>query len=368
MMTNGELSRTSRDCLARAGWTRDRRIDIAPYVRQLEVDGYTVFEVVRGFLANFGGLRLKYPDFRVPEREDSCHFDAAEASQRISPYTVARYAEAIGKPVCPIGDAFHDHMVLMMTERGVVYAAFEGTLVRIADSGIEAINELCEGRDDHEEIPLPHWNDDREDFREEKAGSSLDELVARADGPTGPAAAVDLGMLGPFAELSALLTRCNGFTAFSGVVQVYRVGEPGAGPELWAWNEPATWKDAYGTLADNLFCFGQGPFGEQYAFDLANDCVVEFDRENGGKTFVGSNLQEWADEVFDEFGVIGWEPLVKSYQEAHGPLGTDQRLALIRSASDGGEYDLDNVSAVDSVEAMRSCGAAALRRGPEQGR
>lgn len=367
-MTSGELSGFSRESLARAGWTRDRRIDIAPHVRQLEADGYPVFEVVREFLARFGGLRLQYPDFRVPTHDDSCHFDAAEASRRISPYTVARYSEAIGKPVCPVGAAFHDHMVLMMTERGVVYAAFEATLVRIADSGVEAINSLCEGRDDHEEIPLPHWNDDRKNLREEETGSSLDELVARADGPTGSAAAVDLGMPGLFTELSALLTRCNGFTAFSGMIQVYRAGEPGAGPELWTWNEPGTWKDAYGTLVDNLFCFGQGPFGDQYAFDLANDCIVEFDPETGAKVFAGSDLAEWGDEVFEAFGVIGWEPLVMSYQEVHGPLTADQRLVPIQPFTDGGEYALDNLTVVDSTEALRSRGAAAQRRHSEQNR
>jgi hypothetical protein len=352
----------SRDCLARAGWTRGRRIDIAPQLRQLEAEGYTVFEAVRDFLARFGGLRLTYPHFRVPEHDDSCHFDAAEAAGRVSKHTVQRYTETIGKPVCPIGAAFHDHMVLMMTEQGVVYAAFEGALVRIADSGVEAINSLCEGRDDHDEIPLPHWNDDPESLSEGETGSSLDELLARAVGPTGPATSVDLGMPGPFADLSSLLTRCNGFTAFSGVVQVYRAGEPGAGPELWSWNEQGTWKDAYGSLADNLFCFGQGPFGEQYAFDLANHCVVEFDPETGQKTFVGSGLKEWADEIFDDFGVTGWEPLVKSYQEIHGPLAADQRLVPIRAFADGGEYELENLAASGSLKAMRSRGAAALQR------
>lgn len=160
-MTNDVLSKFSRDCLADAGWTKVRRIDIGPHIRQLEADGYTVFEVAQEFLTRFGGLRLKYPHFRVPEHDDSCHFDAAAASRRISKYTVARYAEAIGKPVCPVGAAFHDHMVLMMTERGIVYAAFEDALIRLAQSPIDMINNLCEGRDGHEYIPLPHWTADR---------------------------------------------------------------------------------------------------------------------------------------------------------------------------------------------------------------
>lgn len=360
-MTNRELGTAARACLARAGWTKARQVDIAPHVRQLEEHGYTVFDAVRAFLRPFGGLRLTYPHFRVPEHEDSCHFDAAEASRRISPHTVARYAAAIGKPVCPIGAAFHDHMLLMMTERGRVYAAFEDALVHIADSGVEAINSLCEGRDGHDEIPLPHWNGDRKNLHEEPERPPLDKLLAQAIGPTGPANPVDLGMQGLFPELSVLLTHCNGFTAFSGVLQVYRAGNPGAGPELWSWNESGTWKDAYGSLADNLFCFGQGPFGEQYAFDLTNDCVVEFNPETGQKTFAGANLAAWANEVFDEFGVIGWESLVRSYQEVHGVLDPGQRLVPIQAFSDGGEYELDNLTAVDSVEAMRSRGPASRR-------
>jgi len=160
-MTNVVLSKFSRDCLADAGWTKGRRIDVGPHIRRLEADGYPVFEVARDFLTRFGGLRLKYPHFRVPAHDDSCHFDAAAASRRISKYTVARYAEAIGKPVCPVGAAFHDHMVLMMTERGLGYAAFEDALIRLAESPIDMINNLCEGRDGHEYIPLPHWTADR---------------------------------------------------------------------------------------------------------------------------------------------------------------------------------------------------------------
>jgi hypothetical protein len=360
-----ELGRTARACLARSGWQPDRRIDPDPQTRRLEADGYTVFEVVREFLARFGELELRYPHFRVPEEEDSCHFDAAGAAAAIAPQTVQAYAQAIGKPVCPIGEAYGRHMVLLMTERGAAYAGYEDALIKLANKPTELIDALCEGRDELERIALPHWFDQRPP-QGAAQGSALDELLAQASGPTGPQAPVDLGMPGFFAELSALLSRRNGFTAFGGELQVFRVGEPGAGPELWTWNEPATWKEAYGPLAENLFCFAQGAFGEQHAYDMANGIVVEFDPETGAKVFAGPDLAAWAAWLFDLDGPLLTGSFAKSYEQAHGPLGPDQRLVPVTPFREGGAYELENLRACDSVEALRRRGAQAQRR-PAQG-
>lgn len=360
-MTDGELGPRARDCLARAGWTPRRRIDIAAHVRQLEADGYPVFEAVRDFLSRFGELTLRYPHFRVPAHEDSCHFDAAAATRSISSRTITAYAEAIGKPVCPIGAAFSGHMTLLMTERGAVYAAYEDTLIRLAESPVDAINELCEGRDDHQRIPLPGFFDDR--HRGEPAkGRALDELLAAATGPTGPQSAVDLGMPGLFEQLGAMLSRCNGFTAFDGGLRVFRAGEPGQGPELSAWNEPAVWKDAYGPLADNLFCFGQDVFGAQHAFELAHGGVVVLDPESGSKAFAGSSLEEWAAWLFEEPDCEVAGLVTRAYEAAHGPLRPDQCLLPITPLREGGEYEPENFTAVDLVEAMRVRGPEAQRR------
>ena len=81
--------------------------------------------------------------------------------------------------------------------------------------------------------------------------------------------------------------------------------------------------------------------------------VIEFDPEDGAKVFAGSDLQEWGGEIFETFGVIGSEPLVKSFQEAHGPLAPDRRLVPIRAILDGGEYELDNLRAVASRRCVR---------------
>lgn len=58
----------------------------------------------------------------------------------------------MGRPLVPIGEAFANHMILLMAADGSVFAAMDDTVVRIAASGEEAIDALCEGR---EPEPLP---------------------------------------------------------------------------------------------------------------------------------------------------------------------------------------------------------------------
>jgi hypothetical protein len=357
-VTQEELSPAARGALSRAGWRPDRQVDPAPQVRRLEADGYEVSEAVRGFVTRFGGLELRYPHFRVPGDEDSCHFDAAAAAAAVDPQIVAAYAQAIGKPLCPIGEAYGRHMVLMMTERAVTYAGYEDTLIRLAGSPDELINVLVQDSGESERIALPHWFDDRRP-QDQAAGSALDRLLAQASGPTGPQAPVDLGMPGFFADLSALLSRRNGFTAFGGELQVLRAGDPGTGPELWSWNEPTTWKDAYGALAENLFCFAQGAFGEQHAYDMANDLVVEFDPETGTKAFAAADLEQWAAWLFDFDGPLLSGDFAQAYAEAHGPLGSDQRLVPVLPFREGGAYELKNLTAEAAVDVLRRRGAQA---------
>jgi len=366
-LTDGGLGRHARACLARAGWTAQRRTDIGPHLRQLEADGYAVSETVREFLARFGGLRLTYPHFRVPQENDSCHFDAAEAARGIFPATVAKWAEGVGEPLCPIGEAFSGHMTLVMTPSGAVYAGFEDTLVHVGDTPVDAINSLCEGREDERRIPLPGFFDDRRNTDTAAGGdaSALDALLAQASGPTGPELAGSPDPLLP-PDLAALLSVRNGFTAFHGGLRVYRLGGPGEGPELWAWNDPGVWKEAYGGRADNLLCFGRSLLGEQYAFDLVNGGIVMFDPDSGDREGgLGRTLEEWAAWLFEypflhSKAVDNW---ARAYQDAHGPLGPSQCLTPITAFEDGGAYEVDNLTAADMAEALRRQGAAALHRG-----
>jgi hypothetical protein len=114
-------------------------------VAALASDGYVVSPAVEKFLASFGGLSLSYPHYRDPTLADRCHLDAALAAENVFAEQVSYWSSRVGSELCPVGEAFSDHMTMVMTDDGAVYAGFDETLVRLGNSGTEALNTLCEG-------------------------------------------------------------------------------------------------------------------------------------------------------------------------------------------------------------------------------
>lgn len=142
-------SRTLR-CLQSAGWTGTYRMDASAIAKSLRDLGITVFPAWMAFVERFGGLRLTYPHFRDPTISDHCHFDAVAAANGIFPDRLKAWELRLGLPLGPIGEAFHDHMTLVMTPSGDVYAGMDDVLCRIARSGEEAVDALCEGKEPEE--------------------------------------------------------------------------------------------------------------------------------------------------------------------------------------------------------------------------
>jgi hypothetical protein len=189
--------------------------------------------------------------------------------------------------------------------------------------------------------------------------TALGRLLDRARGPLGPSATLDFGVAsGPFAELAALLQRCNGFFAFNGGVEVYPVGGTAGVPELVAWNEPATWKQTYGDLADAYFCFGQDVLGTQFAI-ADRGTVVAVDPETAEATEIGGTLEAWAAWLLDDPDVNATDGLAYAWQEANGPLALNERLVPVQLFVLGGAFALDNLFVRDAVTAMRIRGPIA---------
>lgn len=134
--------------LHQAGWSEERRIDISEYEKCLKAEGYPVLTVVVDFLERFGGLRVVYPHYRVPETNDEFWIDPMIAAADIYIERVSEdYNQRVGAHLCVIGEAFSRHMTVMMSPDGKVYAGYDDTLIRVGDSGIDAIEALCTGRD-----------------------------------------------------------------------------------------------------------------------------------------------------------------------------------------------------------------------------
>jgi hypothetical protein len=189
--------------------------------------------------------------------------------------------------------------------------------------------------------------------------SKLAELVDRGRGPLGPNVELDFGLPdGPLHELAQVLSAKNGFFLFNGGVNVFRVGEQGMGPELLNWNEAGTWKDTYGGLADDYFCFGQDIFGVQFAIK-DNAEVVTFDPETARTKPIGDSLEAWAEWLLADPDVRGAAGFARAYQEERGALEVDQRLVPLQFFVAGGGYDFDNFAVRDAVTAMRIRGPIA---------
>ncbi|WP_457033580.1 SMI1/KNR4 family protein [Kitasatospora sp. P5_F3] len=191
--------------------------------------------------------------------------------------------------------------------------------------------------------------------------SALDQLLGRARGPMGPAIELDFGVEdGPLVELGRVISRTNGFFLFNGGVQVFRVGEEGLGPDMLLWNTDEVWKDTYAGLADDLFCFGQDLFGNQFAVAGGAE-VVRFDPETADVTSLGTSLEDWAGWLLEDPDVNGVNSFAHAFQKKNGALGPDERLIPLQLFVMGGAYEFDNLTVKDSAVAMRIRGPIAQK-------
>ncbi len=139
------LTETSLNCLVSAGWHKGRSIDIDEFVEENKKCGFAFVDLAADFLREYGYLRLKYPHYRVPESMDSCHFNATIAAGSAIPGLIQDYEKALGRPLTVIGEAFTDHMTVVMDDLGRVYGGFEDIFHKFGDTGVGAINCLCGG-------------------------------------------------------------------------------------------------------------------------------------------------------------------------------------------------------------------------------
>ncbi len=143
-----EFSQRTLELLWKAGWNKERAVDTSEYEKRLKSEGYPIHTVVVDFLKSFVDLRLVYPHFRVPQEEDEFIIDPILAAADIYPENVTEdYSERVGMPLCVIGEAFSRHMTVMMASDGKVYAGYTDVLILVGNSGTDAIEALCSGRE-----------------------------------------------------------------------------------------------------------------------------------------------------------------------------------------------------------------------------
>lgn len=139
------LSARTLELLHKAGWTPSRQVDVGPYEAALVAEGYPVTSAVREFLKSFGGMQVEHPHGGDPEATDRFHLDTARAVDGFEYDRVRAYELRVGEPLIVVGEAFSEHMIVMMSPSGRVYAAYDSVLIRLGETGCEALQTLCEG-------------------------------------------------------------------------------------------------------------------------------------------------------------------------------------------------------------------------------
>lgn len=159
-------------------------------------------------------------------------------------------------------------------------------------------------------------------------------------------------------EWCELLNHVNGFYAFESALHVFPSGTTER-MSVERWNKRNLWRQNYEDLADGLLFFAEDVLGGQFAF--AEDGVCAFDPETGAREVVAEDLEHWAEAIIDDCEVLTAYPLAHDWQRRHGPLAPGQRLVPATPFFAGGEFDVENLYAIDAVQGMRARGAVALQ-------
>jgi hypothetical protein len=152
-------------------------------------------------------------------------------------------------------------------------------------------------------------------------------------------------------ELSMLLESRNGFCAFESALVVFPTKKYDGVPGVYEWNDLTGWRRHYRTvMADEYLCFAQDLFGLQFA--ISNAGVIRLNPETGKVTFYARSIEEWAERLLENYAEdTGW-PLAHEWQLIHGFLPANLRLLPKLPFVLGGEYEVENLVALDCQQVM----------------
>jgi hypothetical protein len=183
-------------------------------------------------------------------------------------------------------------------------------------------------------------------------GSQIDKLLSLGSAPLGDSEG-SRSKDGIVEELADMLEARNGFFAFESALLVRpSASKAGSGVlGLGQWNAGGLWRNGYDGMAGDLLFFAEDIFGGQFAFQ--GDEVWTFDPETGESTWFASDLEGWAEHVLAEHEVLTGFPLAHEWQQIYGQIPVGQRLVPKIPFVLGGAFSLDNLFALNELEAMR---------------
>jgi hypothetical protein len=154
--------------------------------------------------------------------------------------------------------------------------------------------------------------------------------------------------------LLEMLEAKDGFYCFEGALRIFPLRTVDGSWGIDDWNAPDLWKADYCGLADDMFCFAEDIFGGQFVF--RDQTISYFNPETAELREMASDLEAWASNILDDYDFLTGYGFAHQWQSAHGKLKDRDRLMAITPFSLGGEYQVTNFAAIDSVRLMKSMG------------
>lgn len=183
----------------------------------------------------------------------------------------------------------------------------------------------------------------------------IDKLLSVSSGPLAPPPGVITEILQAYslgAELLGMLQRRNGFYAFESALHVFPL-TPDSNAGLEGWNAGPLWRDVYQDLAEGLLCFAEDAFQDRFCLSKQQNGVLRFCAETGHAVLMAGSVETWAGAILSGHErETGW-PIVHGWQAKNGPLPPGKRLMPKTPFFLGGEYEIENLWAGDSVEGIR---------------
>jgi len=155
-------------------------------------------------------------------------------------------------------------------------------------------------------------------------------------------------------QLKYLLSKKNGFLAFESALNVFTDVSNEIITNIHTWNRLSGWKSSYSPLVDDVLFFGEDVFANQ--FGLTNTGIIRFEPESGKISNHSNSIEEWANILLSEYDYeTGWS-LAKEWQLKNGRLHNNYRLLPKVPFILNGEYETDNLIAVEENHAMGAYG------------
>jgi hypothetical protein len=190
-------------------------------------------------------------------------------------------------------------------------------------------------------------------------GPALQKLLEIGGAPLLPkesdstVAALDhFGELG--ASIGSVLRTKNGFFCFESALRFFPSVTLESSWGITDWNRHDLWKADFRGLADDIFCFAEDLFGQQFV--IFDGKVGAFEPETGNLEIVASSIEQWASRILDDYNQMTGYPLAHEWQLNHGPLHSRHRLMAKQPFVLGGEFSVANLVALDSLRIMKNLG------------